>query len=113
MEFKAKYTLEERTKESQRLHLKYPDRIPTIVEIVGDKLPAIDKNKYLIPSDLTVGQFMYVIRKRLELSPELAIFMFFNNSLEPTSKLMTNVYKEHKEECGFLFCTVSGESTFG
>jgi GABA(A) receptor-associated protein len=30
----------------------------------------IDKKKYLVPMDLTVGQFVYVIRKRIKLSPE-------------------------------------------
>ena len=27
-------------------------------------IPPVDKRKYLIPMDLTVGQFVYVIRKR-------------------------------------------------
>ncbi len=37
-----------------------------------------------MPSDLTVGQFVYVIRKRIKLSPEKAIFIFTNNVLPPT-----------------------------
>jgi GABA(A) receptor-associated protein len=44
----------------------------------------IDKKKYLVPSDLTVGQFVYVIRKRIKLSSEKAIFIFCNNSMPPT-----------------------------
>ena len=40
--------------------------------------------RYLVPSDLTVGQFVYVIRKRIKLSPEKAIFIFTNNVLPPT-----------------------------
>ena len=44
----------------------------------------IDKKKYLVPADLTVGQFVYVIRKRIKLSPEKAIFIFVNNVLPPT-----------------------------
>lgn len=30
-------------------------------------IPEIDKRKYLVPADLTVGQFVYVIRKRIML----------------------------------------------
>lgn len=40
--------------------------------------------RYLVPGDLTVGQFVYVIRKRIKLTPEKAIFIFVNNVLPPT-----------------------------
>lgn len=40
-----------------------------------------------MPSDLTVGQFVYVIRKRIKLSPEKAIFIFVKNVLPPTGTL--------------------------
>lgn len=42
--------------------------------------------RYLVPSDLTVGQFVYVIRKRIKLSPEKAIFIFVKNVLPPTGE---------------------------
>ena len=76
-------------------------------------IPVIDKKKYLVPSDLTVGQFVYVIRKRIKLSPEKAIFIFVNNVLPPTAALMSSVYEAHKDEDGFLYVTYSGENTFG
>lgn len=37
-----------------------------------------------MPADLTVGQFVYVIRKRIKLSSEKAIFIFVKNVLPPT-----------------------------
>jgi GABA(A) receptor-associated protein len=43
-------------------------------------IATIDKKKYLVPADLTVGQFVYVIRKRIKLSPEKAIFIFVDES---------------------------------
>jgi GABA(A) receptor-associated protein len=47
-----------------RIRAKYPDRIPVICEkALKSNLEDIDKKKYLVPSDLTVGQFVYVIRK--------------------------------------------------
>lgn len=69
--------------------------------------------RYLVPADLTVGQFVYVIRKRIKLSPEKAIFVFVNNVLPPTAALMSSIYEEHKEEDGFLYIAYSGENTFG
>lgn len=42
--------------------------------------------RYLVPADLTVGQFVYVVRKRIKLSAEKAIFIFVKNILPPTGK---------------------------
>lgn len=42
--------------------------------------------RYLVPADLTVGQFVYVVRKRIKLSAEKAIFVFVNNTLPPTGE---------------------------
>jgi hypothetical protein len=69
--------------------------------------------EFLVPSDLTCGQFVYVIRKRIKLSPEKALFIFCNNQLPPTSALMSSVYAEHKDQDGFLYITYAGENSFG
>ncbi|KAB5569645.1 hypothetical protein DKX38_003438 [Salix brachista] len=68
---------------------------------------------YLVPADLTVGQFVYVVRKRIKLSPEKAIFIFVKNILPPTAAMMSAIYEENKDEDGFLYMTYSGENTFG
>lgn len=98
--------------------------------------------RYLVPADLTVGQFVYVVRKRIKLSAEKAIFIFVKNVLPPTGKetldvlnwyssacscfkilkyaslfgtaaMMSAIYEENKDEDGFLYMTYSGENTFG
>ncbi|KAJ0105110.1 hypothetical protein Patl1_18514 [Pistacia atlantica] len=69
--------------------------------------------RYLVPADLTVGQFVYVIRKRIKLSAEKAIFIFVDNVLPPTGAIMSAIYEEKKDEDGFLYVTYSGENTFG
>ena len=56
---------------------------------VGD----LDKKKYLVPSDLTVGQFYFLIRKRIRLRPEDALFFFVNNVIPPTSATMGALYQ--------------------
>lgn len=42
--------------------------------------------RYLVPADLTVGQYVYVVRKRIKLSAEKAIFIFVKNVLPPTGE---------------------------
>nr|POE96854.1 autophagy-related protein 8c [Quercus suber] len=112
--FKMEHPLERRQAEALRIREKYPDRIPVIVERAEKSdVPDIDKKKYLVPADLTVGQFVYVVRKRIKLSPEKAIFIFVKNILPPTAAMMSAIYEENKEEDGFLYMTYSGENTFG
>jgi GABA(A) receptor-associated protein len=65
-------------------------------------IATIDKKKYLVPADLTVGQFVYVIRKRIKLNPEKAIFIFVDEMLPPTAALMSSIYEEHKDEDGYV-----------
>ncbi|KAL0443362.1 UNVERIFIED_CONTAM: Autophagy-related protein 8C-like [Sesamum latifolium] len=105
---------ERRQAEAARIREKYPDRIPVIVEKAErSDIPDIDKKKYLVPADLTVGQFVYVVRKRIKLSAEKAIFIFVKNVLPPTAAMMSAIYDENKDEDGFLYMTYSGENTFG
>jgi GABA(A) receptor-associated protein len=116
--------LEARKASAAAIRAKHPDRIPVIVhKREGDaSLPDIDKRKFLVPSDLTIGQFMYVIRKRIKLAPEQAIFLFVASgtpSGKPSGILPSSVatlkavYDQHCAEDGFLYMTYSGENVFG
>jgi GABA(A) receptor-associated protein len=87
MSHKEEHPLDVRKASSASIRAKHPDRIPVIVEKRqrDASLPEIDKKKFLVPSDLTVGQFVYVIRKRIKLAPEQAIFLFVSaGTLPPT-----------------------------
>ena len=109
-----KLSLDERITESTRMREKYPDRVPVIVnKVKNSKLADIDKKKYIVPMDLTVGQFMYVIRKRINLKASEAIFLFINNALPPTASIMGTIYENNKDKDGFLYIEYEGENTFG
>ncbi|KAI9189488.1 ubiquitin-like protein atg8 [Blastocladiella emersonii ATCC 22665] len=114
-QFKDEHTFDKRKQEADRIRLKYPDRIPVICEkSEKSDIATIDKKKYLVPADLTVGQFVYVIRKRIKLSPEKALFIFVNDGTLPASAaLMSLIYDQYRDEDGFLYITYSGENTFG
>jgi len=112
--FKEEHSLENRCQESSKIRSKYPDRIPVIVEKAArSSIQDIDKRKFLVPADLTVAQFMYIIRKRIQLPPEKAMFLFVNRVLPATSATIGTIYEEHKDEDGFLYIAYSGENTFG
>ena len=73
----------------------------------------IDKHKYLVPTDLTCGQFIYIIRKRLNLPPEKAIFLVVNGSIPPISSSILELYDKNKNEDGFLYFSYMSENVFG
>lgn len=115
--FKKKFSLSDRLKESNRVVERYPERIPIIVEHSHKSkkdFPKLDKQKYLVPKDLTLGQFSYVIRKRIKLESHKAMFIMFDNgSLAPTNESMGKIYYKHKDDDNFLYVIISGENTFG
>jgi GABA(A) receptor-associated protein len=121
---KTKSFTEKRATESARIRQKYPDRVPVICERAAHAdIMLIDKKKYLVPTDLTVGQFVYIIRKRMKLSPEKAIFVFVGDILPPVTgdfffintichdskclssfiDLMATIYEKNKDNDGFLY----------
>lgn len=112
--FQNEHTFDKRLEESTRIMNKYKDRIPIIVlkhESCG--LPPIDKQKYLVPMDMTVSQFIFVIRKRIKLDPSQSLFVMINNQLATGSALVGTVYKTLKDEDGFLYVVYTSENTFG
>lgn len=74
--------LEHRMQESNKIRSKYPDRIPVVVEKApNSQIQDIDKRKFLVPNDISVAQFMWIIRRRIQLPAEKAIFLFVGKVL--------------------------------
>ena len=97
--FKKKLTFEKRKQESTNISKKYPGRIPIIVQKHRDCiLPEVDKCKYLVPKDMSMGQFLFVIRKRIKLEPSHALFITINCKLPTASKTIGEIYSEEKDE---------------
>jgi len=104
------------TKEDfERITRKYPGRLPVFVFRLRDTtdIPDIPKHKYLVPTDLTVGNFIYMIRKQLKLTPEKALYVFIGHTLPMSSLTMGEVYNMHKSEDGSLRMFYTSENTFG
>jgi GABA(A) receptor-associated protein len=111
--FDREYSEDQRKLEADRILQKYPERIPVIVEPSAGCKVVIDKYKYLVPADLTVGQFIFVIRKRLKMQAEKALFLFVGDSIPASSSTMATVYHAYKSKDGFLKIRFSEENVFG
>ncbi len=115
-EFQKKFPFKSRTNEISFVRQQYPDRIPIICEkskSISKSYPDLDKSKYLVPYDLTVGQFIYVIRKRMKLDPAKTIFLCNKGKILKVSDCISCLYEELKDEDGFLYLNYIGENVFG
>lgn len=110
--FKKKFSLIERRDQADRIKRMYPNRIPIIVN-TGVGVPKLDKQKYLVPRDLKACEFMCVIRKRITISAEESLYMFFNEKIVVSSSMMGKVYEDNKSEDNFLYVHICIENTFG
>ncbi len=108
------FSTEDRQADALKVLQKFPDRVPVIVSRAPKtNLPDIDKKKYLVPKELTVGQFLYIIRKRIQLPSEKSMYLFAGRKLPVVGAPLSVVYKDHVDEDGFLYLVYSAESTFG
>ncbi|KAL1417654.1 hypothetical protein MTO96_026701 [Rhipicephalus appendiculatus] len=83
--YKEEHPFEKRRSEGDKIRRKYPDRVPVIVEKAPKaRIGDLDKKKYLVPSDLTVGH-----------------------------ATMGSLYQEHHEEDFFLYIAYSDEDVYG
>ena len=102
-------------REAVEIMRKYPDRIPCIVtraECCKD-LGIPNKKKYLVPKDLTLGQFTYVIRKRIKMRSSQSLYVVVDNTVPPASEIMRTLYKNHSSKDKLLHMTYQTENTFG
>lgn len=112
--YKQNRSFDQRCQESSAMLRKYPERVPVIIEPKNESIPFIDKNKYMSPRDLTFSQLMYVVRRRLNLRPEQALFFFLpNNELVVAASSIDEIYNRRADKDGFLYVTYNLEHSFG
>ncbi len=110
-QFQKDHPLGKRSSEASRILNKFPDKIAVICE--AKDIPLV-KNKYLVPGDLTVGQFLHILRKGISMTPDIALFLFTeDNTLPQTAYTMAQMRREHGNPDGFVYLMLRKESTFG
>jgi GABA(A) receptor-associated protein len=102
--------------ESSMIKAKYPQHIPVVVRCDPKSDLCLSKHKFLVNNEVTIGQLMYIVRKKLtsDLHSTHALFMFVNNKLPPTSALISSVYAVEKDnDTDMLHIVLCKENTFG
>uniref|UniRef100_A0A8C5G963 Autophagy-related protein n=1 Tax=Gouania willdenowi TaxID=441366 RepID=A0A8C5G963_GOUWI len=105
-----------RQQEVAGIRSKFPNKIPVIIERYDREkfLPPLDKTKFLVPHELTMTQFVTIIRNRMSLLPTQAFYLLIDGSgLASMSLTMAQVYREHQDDDGFLYITYASQEMFG
>lgn len=115
---KTEFTNQEKIaikKEVDMINTKYPDYIPIILRTKSKSNIKLNKIKYLVGEDITVVQFLSIIRKKINnFNKSDSIFLFINNNLPVQHNTLGNLYKLYKDaDTNMLFVTVCKENTFG
>ncbi|KAM6366604.1 LOW QUALITY PROTEIN: microtubule-associated protein 1 light chain 3 gamma [Alca torda] len=114
--FKLRKSFATRLEEVAGIRAKFPTKIPVIVERYHREkyLPLLDKTKFLVPEELTMTQFITIIRSRMALTATQAFYLLVNNkSLASMSLTMAEVYRDYKDEDGFVYMTYASQEMFG
>lgn len=118
-EFKQTTPLSKRCEIARQVRVKYPECVPVVLERAASAsaltTPYAAKSRFVIPNDMTIGNFLASVRKSLpNLQSHQAIFLFVGSGvLPPTSALVSQIDERFRDEDGFLYITYSGESVFG
>ncbi|KAG7230404.1 hypothetical protein INR49_024510 [Caranx melampygus] len=116
MPFKQRKCLETRKDEVCSIRSKFPNKLPVIVEryIREKTLPLLDKTKFLVPFELTLGQFLCLLRNKIALDPTQALFLLVaERSMSCMSSSMGEVYSRYSDADGFLYITYASQEMFG
>ncbi|KAM5301665.1 microtubule-associated protein 1 light chain 3 gamma [Glossophaga mutica] len=114
--FKQRKSLATRQEEVAGIRAKFPNKIPVVVERYSKEkfLPLLDKTKFLVPQELTMTQFLSIIRSRMVLGATEAFYLLVNNkSAVSMSVTMAEIYRDYRDEDGFLYMTYTSQEMFG
>jgi len=115
--FKTRKTFADRVRMVAEIKRQQPDKVPLIIERFASErnLPILDHCKYLVPSHITVGDVMQIIRRRLHLHPDQAFYLLTNEKSVVPSITMTvgQLYQMEQEPDGFLYIVYASQPAFG
>lgn len=109
-------SLSERLAESQKLRQSFSGKVPVIIERQENtknnyNLP---NNKFLVPKWFTFHEFLYLLRQKLNLKKQEALYVTVGNGTFPTmNRSFNSIYEEFKNPDGFLYIIYSSEAIWG
>tara|TARA_B100001964_G_scaffold43024_1_gene47805 strand:- start:462 stop:791 length:330 start_codon:yes stop_codon:yes gene_type:complete len=99
----------------QSILKKHPNKVPLVIHHDKNKKKL---HKFIIPSDSSIMDLLYIVRKRVNLDSEQALYIYVNapngkSNLLPTNLILSSVYEENKLDNGLLHLIYAEENVFG
>ncbi|XP_076877496.1 microtubule-associated protein 1 light chain 3 gamma [Brachyhypopomus gauderio] len=116
MPFKQRKCLATRKDEVFTIRSKFPNKLPVIVEryLQEKQLPLLDKTKFLVPQELTMGQFLCLLRSKIALEATQALYLLISGrNMCNMAASMSEVYAQHRDPDGFLYMNYASQDMFG
>ncbi|TKR89362.1 hypothetical protein L596_013478 [Steinernema carpocapsae] len=113
--FKLRYSFEERKALAQKHKASCGQEMVLVICEKSDssQLPMLRKPRFKVPTTVTVGNFMRIIRQNLTLRDEESLFFFVRNTIPSSIRTIGELSHEFAEEDGFLYIQYQEESVYG
>ena len=124
-----KLSFDERKKQSDKILNKYEDKCPIYLSFdsnitlnVKEEKDKRNLNKYIVTTNLTLGQFLTIVRKKINFTSMESLTLFIeeykNDKLKSTilatnSSTIGELYNKNKDQDGFLYLKAVKENVFG
>ncbi len=108
--------ISEREKEARKIKEKNPGKFPVVCEKDprSKVLEEMEKSRYMLPGDLMLSQFSYLIRNKITLETSRSLFLLISGKFSPTgNSLISEIYDKYRDVDGFLYITYAESETFG
>ena len=99
------------------MRTKYPNKVPIVVEPItgGNVAFVLDKKKYLVPNNRTLGWFMAYLRRYhiTKLQEGDGLYTVVGNTIPGSNCVLGELLNTHGDEDGLLQLEIHLESCFG
>ena len=114
--YKEGVSLEQRRMEAKDSRIRYPTKIPLVVERSRSEkqLSSMDKMKWLVPHEMSILQLSLVLKQRLRCQPHQQFFLLINGRVFPHLHTpLATLHNQFSDEDGFLYLSYSSQECFG
>ena len=116
MRYEKEVDVAKRTSLSKKLRVKYPERVPLIIQPAPKcshlKLSNRDRLKLVADKNMTTSTLMWLIRNEVNIQSHQALFFFSKNTLVVCTQKVGDLDKNIAED-GFVYLDFSTENAFG
>ena len=114
--FKSKISHTERVDMTSNAIKKYPDRVPLYVYGVNELQGKEGENgtKYMCPLDMIMCRLITIIKESNGINECEAIYLLTDGAkLIPGTSTIGSLYREYKDDDGFMYVEFKKENVFG